>query len=204
MRKLLSTLALTLVMFTAPALASDAVIGQPAPAFTLTDTEGVSHNLSDFAGKIVVLEWTNHECPYVMKHYDTGNMQKLQEQATADGVIWLSIVSSAPGKQGYTTPEEAKAIIEKAGAKATARLFDADGTVGTAYGAKTTPHMFVINEQGVLSYMGAIDDNASPRHDTVEGAHNYVMAAIDSLKKGEMPETTQTNPYGCGVKYEAM
>ena len=193
-----------LLLMALPAYAAEAVIGEAAPAFTLSDIDGQTHSLADYRGKIVVLEWTNHECPFVRKHYETGNMQKLQTQATADGVIWLSIVSSAPGKQGYTTPEEAKAVIEKTGAKATARLLDPDGTTGIAYGAKTTPHMFVINEQGILAYMGAIDDSPSPRHGTVKTAHNYVLAALDALKAGMMPETAQTNPYGCAVKYKTM
>ena len=193
-----------LLVMAFPAFATEAAIGEAAPNFTLADTQGIVHALSDYKGKIVVLEWTNHECPFVRKHYDSGNMQKLQEQATADGVIWLSIVSSAPGKQGYTTPEEAAMLIEKEGAKATARLSDPDGKVGTAYGARTTPHMYVINAEGTLAYMGAIDDNPSPRVDTVETAHNYVLAALEAVKKGEMPKTVQTNPYGCAVKYESM
>jgi len=180
------------------------VIGEPAPAFTLTDIDGKTHNLSDYAGKTVVLEWTNPECPFVVKHYGTKNMQKLQEEATADGVIWLTINSSAPGMQGNMTPEEAKALVEKEGAKATARLTDADGTVGQLYAAKTTPHMFVINGEGKLAYMGAIDDNPSPKPETIEGAKNYVKLALAAVKEGKMPETTQTNPYGCAVKYQTM
>lgn len=192
-----------LMVMALPASAAP-VIGEAAPAFTLTDIDGKTHNLSDYAGKTVVLEWTNHECPFVIKHYDTKNMQKLQEEAAADGVIWLTVNSSAEGMQGHTTPEEAKAIIEKAGAKPTARLIDAEGTTGQAYGAKTTPHMYVINPEGKLVYMGAIDNNPSPRHDTVEGATNYVKLALAAVKEGKMPETTQTNPYGCAVKYQTM
>lgn len=179
-----------------------AVVGEPAPDFTLTDTNGTEHSLSDFAGQIVVLEWTNHQCPYVMKHYETGNMQKLQEAATSDGVVWLTIASSAPGKQGHTSPEEANEIIAETGAKPTARLLDADGTVGKLYDAKVTPHMYVINPEGVLVYNGAIDSDPSPRFETVETADNYVMAALEALKNGEEIETAQTQPYGCSVKYD--
>ncbi len=197
----IAALMLLTLMAAPSAHAAEAVIGEPAPAFTLTDTNGTSHTLSDFLGKTVVLEWTNHECPYVRKHYDTGNMQQLQQEAADDGVIWLSIVSSAPGKQGYTTPEEAKAILAGENAHPAARLADPDGTVGMAYGAKTTPHMYVIDPQGTLVYMGAIDNDPSSRHDAVKNASNYVRAALAAVKEGRMPETTQTAPYGCGVKY---
>ncbi len=177
------------------------VIGEPAPEFTLTDTDGQTHSLSDFAGKTVVLEWTNHECPYVIKHYDTGNMQALQKEATANDTVWLTIISSAPGKQGYVSAEEAAMIMTEAGSAETARLFDEDGTVGQLYAAKTTPHMFVINPDGVLAYKGAIDDNSSPRLSSVEGATNYVQLALNAIAAGKMPETTETQPYGCSVKY---
>lgn len=179
--------------------------GDPAPGFTLKDVDGREHNLNDYLGKIVILEWTNHECPYVVKHYETGNMQKLQEQTTAnEDTIWLTIVSSAPGKQGHTSPEEAKMIIEEAGAKATARLFDPSGDVGRKYGAQTTPHMYVIDKEGKLAYMGAIDDNPSARHSTVETAKNYVSAALGAVMEGRTPEIAQTKPYGCSVKYSAL
>ncbi len=193
-----------LMVMALPGYAADkAVIGELAPEFSLSDTNGKSHALSDYRGKIVVLEWTNHECPYVKKHYGTGNMQTLQEQATADeNVIWLSIVSSAPGRQGYTTASEANAVIEKAGAKATARLLDPTGETGQLYGAKTTPHMYVINAEGTLAYKGAIDDNPTPRPETVKTAKNFIVPALAAVKEGHMPEITQTNPYGCSVKYK--
>lgn len=197
-------LAAALMLLAFPAYAADAVIGEAAPVFTLTDIEGNSHNLDDYLGKIVVLEWTNHECPFVRKHYDTGNMQKLQQQATADGVVWLTVNSSSAGKQGHVTPEEAKALIEKEGAHQTAYLYDTDGVTGMAYGAKTTPHMYVINAEGTLAYMGAIDDDPSPRQSAVETANNYVTAALEAVKNGAMPETAQTNPYGCSIKYDTM
>jgi hypothetical protein len=177
-------------------------IGSPAPDFTLTDNNGQTHSLSDFRGKNVVLEWTNHECPYVVKHYQkSGNMPALQEKATADDVIWLTINSSAPGKQGHTDGETTNEIIEKMGSKETARLLDPEGTVGKLYDARTTPHMFVINAEGVLAYKGAIDDTPSVRAEDIENSTNYVVAALDALKAGNMPEITQTNPYGCSVKY---
>lgn len=176
-------------------------VGTPAPAFTGTDTKGVAHSLSDFLGKIVVLEWTNPECPFVKKHYDTGNMQALQKEAVDEGVIWLSIVSSAPGKQGYGTPEEAEKYMAESGSAATARLLDPEGTIGHLYGATSTPNMFVIDAEGNLAYAGAIDDRASPDPASVEGAHNYVRAAIDSLKAGTKLDVPFTRPYGCGIKY---
>ena len=191
-----------LLAFSAPSLAASPEIGVAAPDFTLMDSNGQQHSLSDFKGKTVVLEWTNHECPYVVKHYDSGNMQKLQESATEDGVVWLSIVSSAPGQQGFTDGDEANMVIEKVSAKATARLLDPEGTTGKLYDARTTPHMYVINPEGNLVYKGAIDDIPSPRAEDVEKANNFVTAALESVKNGEMPEVSQTNPYGCSVKYK--
>ncbi len=189
-----------LMLMAAPAFAAPEV-GQPAPDFTGTDTNGVAHTLSGFKGKTVVLEWSNHECPYVVKHYGSGNMQALQKAATDDGVIWLTVVSSAEGKQGYTTPEEANALIEEVGANATARILDPSGEIGKLYDAKTTPHMFVIDADGTLVYAGAIDSNNSYDPATIEGATNYVQAALDSLKAGTPIEVASTTAYGCGVKY---
>jgi peroxiredoxin len=180
---------------------AEAVVGEPAPPFTGTDSNGVTHNLSDFAGKTVVLEWTNHLCPYVKKHYGAGNMQKLQESATADGVVWLSIVSSAEGKQGFVTPDEANAITAEGGSKATAKLLDPAGTIGKAYGAKTTPHMYVIDGAGKLVYAGAIDSNSSADPKTIEGATNYVAEALAAVKAGTPVATAETEAYGCSVKY---
>lgn len=203
MKKLMRSILAVIFLFTTPPAfaAGQAETGKPAPAFTLPDADGVSRSLSDYRGKIVVLEWTNHECPYVRKHYDSGNMQALQEEAASGDVIWLTIASSAPGMQGHTTPEQAKMIIEKEGAKAAARLLDPEGRVGNLYGAKTTPHMFVIDGQGILAYRGAIDDNPSPRPETIKLARNYVRNAIAALKEGRAPDPAQTNPYGCSVKY---
>ena len=200
LRKSLFT-ALALICFALPAYAAPE-IGQTAPEFTGTDSNGVTHNLSDFRGKKVVLEWTNHGCPFVQKHYGSGNMQELQKQATDNGVVWLTVASSAPGEQGNTTPEEANKLMEEQGAHPTARIMDPSGEIGQLYQAKTTPHMYVIDEQGILQYMGAIDSNSSPNPDTIEGATNYVTAALESLNKGETVAEASTRPYGCAVKYK--
>jgi peroxiredoxin len=176
-------------------------IGKPAPDFMAKDINGNDIKLSDYKGKNIVLEWSNHECPYVVKHYDTKNMQAAQKAATDNDAVWLTIVSSAEGKQGYVTAEEAQKIVKDTESQATARILDTSGEIGKLYDAKTTPHMFVINAEGNVAYMGAIDDNSSPRPETVEGAKNYVLAALDSLAKGEAVEPSQTAPYGCSVKY---
>jgi peroxiredoxin len=176
-------------------------IGKPAPEFTLKDCSGTEHSLSDFKGKTVVLEWVNHGCPFVVKHYASGNMQKLQEDATGKGVVWLSICSSAPGKQGHMSAADATAKCEEIGSKATAYLLDEDGTAGRLYAAKTTPQMAVINAEGVLVYQGAIDDKASTNQSDIEGATNYVVAALDEVLAGKPVTTAETKPYGCSVKY---
>lgn len=175
--------------------------GKPAPDFTLTDSNGKSHSLSDFKGKLVVLEWTNRECPFVQKQYGSGNMQQLQKELTGDGVIWLSIVSSAPGKQGYVTPEEANKNLKEKGAAPTALLLDADGKTGKLYDARTTPHMFIIDKEGILRYQGAIDDDDSKEAEKVKSARNYVRAAVEELKEGKPVSKAVTKPYGCNVKY---
>ncbi len=177
-------------------------IGEPAPDFQAVDVDGNTFNLSDHKGKIVVLEWSNHLCPFVIKHYDTGNMQKTQKEARAMGdVEWVKIVSSAPGKQGHLTAEDAKALEAESGTEITTKILDESGDIGRLYDAKTTPHMFVIDALGNLAYAGAIDDNPSPRASTVEGAQNYVLAAVESLVNGEKIEVASSNPYGCSVKY---
>lgn len=178
-------------------------IGKPAPAISAKDVNGNDFNLADHKGKIVVLEWTNRECPYVVKHYDSGNMQKLQKEARALGdVEWITINSSAEGEQGNLSADDAKAHAEAVKAEPTTIVLDADGTIGKAYDAKTTPHMFVIDAEGNLAYAGAIDNNSSAKPETIEGAENYVIAAVTSLKNGEPITTTTTAPYGCGVKYK--
>lgn len=176
-------------------------IDQMAPDFTATDTNGIERTLSDYKGQNVVLEWSNNECPFVKKHYDSGNMQKIQKEATDGGAIWLTIVSSAEGKQGAVTADEANKIMEEADAQSTARILDKSGEIGKLYDAKTTPHMFIINKEGKIAYMGAIDSDSSFKPASIEGATNYVKAALDSLNAGEPIKVTETQPYGCGVKY---
>lgn len=181
--------------------AADAVIGEKAPDFTATDSNGKVHTLSSFKGKIVVLEWINHECPFVKKHYGSGNMQDLQKTYTGKGLIWLSVISSAPGKQGYCTPEEANSLTREKGAAPTAVLLDPQRTVGRLYGAKTTPHMFIINSDGVLVYNGAIDDIASTDVGDIAKAKNYVQFALDEVLTGKAVSIATSQPYGCSVKY---
>jgi hypothetical protein len=178
-----------------------ATISAPAPQFTGTDSNGVTHKLSDYAGNIVVLEWTNNECHFVGKQYGTGNMQKLQADATEGGVVWLSVVSSAPGKQGYVTGPQENEIIKQRGAHPTAVLLDPAGKIGAAYGAKTTPHMYIIDASQKLAYQGAIDEQPTPDWKSVPGAKNYVRQALAEVKAGKSLSEPQTTPYGCSVKY---
>ncbi len=175
--------------------------GAQAPAFKLTDTKGTEHALADFRGKHVVLEWTNYDCPFVRKHYDSGNMQKLQKTYTAKGIVWLSICSSAPGKQGNYPADKWNGLIAARGAAPTAVLLDPGGGVGRLYGARTTPHLFVIDPEGAVIYQGAIDDKPSANKADIEGAVNYVAGALDKALAGEAVEPAATPPYGCSVKY---
>lgn len=176
--------------------------GEAAPAFEAVDSAGKKHKLSDFKGKYVVLEWLNHGCPFVKKFYGAGKMQELQANYTKKGVVWLSILSSAPGKQGYGTSREVAQEQKEKGSKATAVLLDADGKVGKSYGARTTPHMFVINPEGKIVYQGAMDDQPSTDAKTLSGAKNYVVAALDLSLAGKPVAKTDSEPYGCGVKYK--
>ena len=184
-----------------PAFAAAPEVGQAAPDFTGVDTNGNEVSLSDFRGKPVVLEWSNAECPFVVKHYDSGNMQTLQKEATDNDVVWLTIVSSAEGKQGYTTGEEANTYMEEVKAASTARILDSSGEIGKLYDAKTTPHMFVVDEEGILVYAGAIDSDKSFKPEAIDGAENYVAAALASLEADEPIKVASTKPYGCSVKY---
>ncbi len=177
-------------------------VGSPAPDFTAKTSTGQTVRLSDYKGKLVILEWTNHECPFVIKHYSTGNMQKLQQEAQAKGAVWFSVVSSAPGQQGFVTADQANAVVKDKKATPTAVLLDPDGTLGKMYGARTTPHMFVIDKSGQLQYMGAIDDAPSLANQDVTKAKNYVRAAMQQLLAGESVSTSTTQPYGCSVKYK--
>lgn len=176
-------------------------VGAAAPDFSVMDATGKTHKLADFKGKTVVLEWYNKDCPYVRKHYDPKNMQTLQADAKAKGITWLTVVSSAAGKQGHQDAAATLANATKEGSQAAAILLDVSGTMGKAYAAKTTPHMFVISPEGTLVYDGAIDSNTSSNPKTIKGATNYVTAALTSLEKGEAIKMAQTKPYGCSVKY---
>ena len=199
-RTLLTLTAASALALSLPAMAS-VKTGNTAPEFTAVDSNGVSHNLSDFAGKTVVLEWTNDGCPYVVKHYSSGNMQAIQKAATDDGVVWLSVISSAPGKQGHVDGAGANALTTDRGASPTAVLLDPAGDIGRLYNAKTTPHMYVINGEGNVVYQGAIDSNRSSNPAVIPTSTNYVTAALDAVAKGEAPAKTQSEPYGCSVKY---
>ncbi len=176
-------------------------VGKPAENFTLTDTQGKTHSLNDLKGKFVVLEWYNPDCPFVKKHYDGGNMQSLQKSYTDKGVVWLSINSSASGKQGYYSPEEYNKIAAEKKTAPTALLLDHDGKVGHLYGAKTTPHIFIINPEGNLIYQGGIDNKASADPADIATAENYVKSTLDSAMAGKPVAVPTSKPYGCGVKY---
>lgn len=197
--KLTLALSLSAFFFAGYVLASPAV-GQPAPAFTLTDSKGQSHSLADFAGKTVVLEWTNHECPFVVKHY-SGNMQKLQKQFGTDDVVWLTMISSAPGKQGHVTGAQADELTSSRNAMPDAVLFDETGVTGKAYDAKTTPHMYVIDKKGVLQYMGGIDSIPSAKVDDITKATPYFSDALTAVLAGNTASPAVTKPYGCSIKY---
>lgn len=175
--------------------------GAAAPDFTLLDSTGAERSLSDFNGKYVVLEWTRHDCPFVVKYYEGGAMQALQADLTAKDVVWLQILSSAEGKSGYLTAAEALAVGKEQQIHSTATLLDTSGTVGRAYGARTTPHMFLINPEGAVIYQGAIDSIKSAKSADIAKATNYVKAAYTSAIAGEPIEHSTTTPYGCGVKY---
>ena len=199
----LAVLALIGCCALAPAAQADAsaALGQAAPDFTLTDASGAQRSLAEFRGKTVVLEWVNPECPFVKKHYGSGNMQALQTQYAGQGVAWLSINSSAPGKQGHLTGETGQAFLSEAHAAPTALLLDPDGQMGRLYGAKTTPHMFIVNADGVLVYAGAIDDTPSADPNDIPTAINYVAKALDEILAGAPVSVAQTQSYGCSVKY---
>ena len=201
-RHAVALLAVATLAVATPALARDAVQpGKPAPQFSAVDTAGKPVSLDAFKGKTVVLEWTNHECPYVAKHYGTGTMQQLQRDATAKGVVWLTVISSSRGQQGHVEGLEADKLTADRNAAPTAVLLDAGGKVGRLYGATTTPHMFVIAKDGTLAYMGGIDDKPSTARDTVKTARPYVREALEALEEGRPVKTASTRPYGCSVKY---
>ncbi|HGY56973.1 MAG TPA: thioredoxin family protein [Caldithrix abyssi] len=185
----------------AAALAMALEVNKPAPDFTLTDHQGKTHSLSQYKGKYVVLEWINFDCPFVRKHYGSGNMQALQKEYTKKGVVWLSVCSSAPGKQGHFDAKEITKRLAEAGGAQTAYLIDAEGKVGRLYGAKTTPHMFIIDPEGKLIYNGAIDSIRSTDKDDIKKAENYVRTVLDAVLNGKEVKPFTTVPYGCSVKY---
>jgi len=176
-------------------------VGTNAPDFSVTDSNGKTQSVSQYKGKYVVLEWFNPECPFVKKHYGSGNMQKLQEEFTGKDIVWLTIDSSAPGKQGHLTAEEANEKITQLKMKSTALLIDTDGKAGQTYGAKTTPHMFVINPEGKIVYQGAIDSRNSTSAADIPSSTNYARAALEESLAGKPVSTATTRSYGCSVKY---
>lgn len=197
------TIALILfALFATPLTAPAAAVpGAKAPDFKVKGAAGKPHSLSDYKGKWLVLEWFNKNCPYVRKHYGAGNMQMLQKKYSEKGVVWLTVISSAEGKQGHQSPKEALAVAKEKNSAAAAILLDESGDMGRAYGAKTTPHMFVISPKGSVVYAGAIDDNDSANPDVIPESRNYVAAALDSAMTGKPVETASSRPYGCSVKY---
>jgi alkyl hydroperoxide reductase subunit AhpC len=202
MGKIKVLIATGLVLLTGLAASADVSVGQSAPsALAMKTAAGTDITLADYKGKIVVLEWYNPDCPFVKKHYSVGNMQNLQKEFTDKGVVWLAVNSSAPGKQGALTASEANERMAQSKGAATAVVLDPSGTVGKAFGAKTTPHMFIVDKHGVVVFQGAIDDNDSARSSTIEGAKNFVRIALEELLAGKSVTTAQTEPYGCSVKY---
>jgi len=198
----LSRLIFTIIGVFIMAIAGQALeLGQAAPDFTLTDTEGKTHKLSDLRGKYVVLEWINYDCPFVVKHYKSGNMQSLQKKYTEQDVVWFSVCSSAPGKQGHFPIDKIKSMKKEKETAYSAYLIDESGDVGRAYEAKTTPHMYIINPEGVLIYAGGIDDKPSTDLKDVKTANNFVSTMLDDALAGKEVQPLSTKPYGCSVKY---
>lgn len=200
-RNLINLLPLLAGFILGSTLSAAVTTGEAAPDFTLVSTEGNSHSLSDFKGKFVVLEWLNHNCPFVAKFYNAGEMQRIQKEWTEQGVVWLAINSTNPDHQDYKTVEEANKLSKKHGAAHTALLMDESGEVGKLYAARTTPHMYVINPEGILIYQGAIDSISDARASSIPNATNYVVAALKAAKSGAEIAMSDTRPYGCTVKY---
>jgi peroxiredoxin len=193
--------AVTAALMTVCAAAQSVRVGAPAPTFTATDSRGQTQDLAQYRGKYVVLEWHNQDCPFTRKHYLSGNMQALQKEWTAKGVIWFTVISSAPGKQGYQTPSEENTYLAQVHAAPTAVLLDPKGKLGRLYSAKTTPQMIVIDPTGTVIYDGAIDDKPTPEVSDIKGADNYVSDALTAAMAGKQVATAFTRPYGCSVKY---
>jgi hypothetical protein len=194
--------AAVLALLAAPALADGPAIGKPAPDFVGVDSKGQKVRLADLKGKVVVLEWTNHGCPFVRKHYNSGNMQKVQGAAREQGVVWLSIVSSAPGEQGHVVGAEADKLTADRNAKPSHVLLDPNGQIGRLYGARVTPHMYIVGKDGALLYKGGIDSIRSARIDDIAKAKNYVLAALDDIKAGRKVADADTIAYGCLIHYK--
>jgi peroxiredoxin len=190
-----------LMLCATPAFAAPAVVGQAAPNFSVTDTSGKAVSLADFKGKTVVLEWVNPGCPYVRKHYDSANMQATQKGATGSGVVWLAVNSTHDSAYDYKKPAEMAAWMQQQKAAATHTLMDSDGKVGKAYGARTTPHMYIVDAKGTLAYAGGIDDKPSANPADVKTAKNHVVAALADIAAGKPVAQATTRPYGCSVKY---
>ncbi|HOP50428.1 MAG TPA: thioredoxin family protein [Ignavibacteriales bacterium] len=198
---MLTLLSFITLAFFFTVLADNAKLNAPAPNFKLKDKDGNEISLSQFKGKIVVLEWINFDCPYVKKHYNSNNMQKLQEEFTQKGVVWIAINSSAPGKQGHFTTQEINERINLHKAKFNYYLIDEDGKVGRTYGAATTPHLFIIDKDGILVYAGGIDDKPSKEIEDVKNATNFIHKALNELLSGQKVSIQSQPPYGCSVKY---
>jgi len=200
----MKTVLLAFISLTATTLmaADSPPVGATAPDFNLSDAGGKTHSLTEYKGKYVVLEWFNPECPFVKKHYGSGNMQKLQNEYTGKGVVWLSIDSNAPGLEGNLTPEQAQKVMKDWNTKQTALLLDPEGKAGRAYNARNTPHMFIINPEGKIVYEGAIDSKATPNPADIPSSTNYVKAALDESMGGKSVSNSNTRPYGCSVKYK--
>ncbi|MES2932358.1 MAG: redoxin family protein [Pseudomonadota bacterium] len=201
-RRILPMLSLAFCTVFAPLTASATTeINQPAPVFSGLGADGSNIKLDAYKGKTVILEWTNHECPFVVKHYDSGNIPKLQKEATAKGIVWLQVISSAPGKQGHVDGASAIKINQYRDAVPSATILDADGKIGKLYGAQTTPHLYVINRAGQLVYKGGIDSIPSANKNDIAKAENYVNSTLLALASGKPVAHPSTRPYGCSVKY---
>ena len=199
--RFLACAVLAAALLSVSADAQEVRAGAPAPGFTATDSRGQTESLAQFRGKYVVLEWHNQGCPYTRKHYVSGNMQALQKEGTAKGVGWFTVISSAPGAQGYVTPSQENAYLDQMHAVPTAVLMDSEGKIARLYSAKTTPQMIVIDPAGKVIYDGAIDDRPTPDAEDIRGARNYVSDALTEAMAGKPVETAFTRPYGCAVKY---
>jgi peroxiredoxin len=190
-----------LVLLSATSVQAEPVVGQPAPAFSGPAANGGSLNLNDLRGKTVILEWTNHECPFVRKHYESGNIPKVQKQAASQGIVWLQVISSAPGKQGYVDAETAKKLNQERGATPSNIVLDSSGAIGKLYAATNTPQLFIIDPKGKLLYKGGIDSIPSADADDIASAENYISSALNELAAGKPISKAVTKPYGCSIKY---